>query len=214
MTHNPPHFPYHAQWASDDRAADIIAGTLLMTEDPKWESSGAASPQEYATWANHVCGMACLKMIIESRSGICIPIMQLTRLALEFGAYTLEDGTIRGMIYTPFVTMIKAKFDIDAQVLTGLEAAGIAPQLRDGSMFIASVHPSIRWRSGTPPRKGGHLVLVTRTDGENLVFQNPSGHDYASQRDVVLPVRVFGDFFAGRGIRVCPGDSAESLSQP
>lgn len=196
--------PYYSQWESCERAADILAGHLALAEDPNWHRSGARSPQEYARWADHICGMACLKMILAARTGTVYPTLELAQLAVEFGAYVLEGGEIRGMIYAPFVRMIKARFDIDAEVVTNVASQDIAPLLGEGSMFIASVHPSIRWLSGSPPRKGGHLVLISESDRENLVFHNPSGHDMQSQRDVVASIGLFGEFFAGRGIRIRP----------
>lgn len=201
--HTPP-IPYYAQWESSERAADFISGRLPLAGDPKWRESGAATQQEYATWANHICGMACLKMILAARTGRVYPTMRLTELARTHGAYVLEGEAIRGMIYAPFVKMIKAEFGIDAEVLTNLSADDIAPLLGDGSMFIASVHPSVRWLADPPPRKGGHLVLVEAANQCGLVFHNPSGHDSGSQSGVVAPVRTFELFFAGRGIRIRP----------
>lgn len=196
--------PYYSQWESGERAADFISGRLPLSEDPGWHASGAASPEEYATWANHICGMACLKMILAAWTGRAHPTMALTRRAIAHGAYVVTGDAIRGMIYAPFVQMIKTEFDIAAQVLTNLSAADIAAQVRDGSLFIASVHPSIRRLAEPPPRKGGHLVLVTAADEHGLVFHNPSGHDSVSQVDVVAPTGKFDLFFAGRGIRIHP----------
>lgn len=200
----PSPIPYYAQWESSERAADFISGRLPLIEDPKWRESGAASPGEYATWANHICGMACLKMILAARTGETHPTMALTRRAIAHGAYVVTSDAIKGMIYAPFVQMIKAEFDIDAEVLTNLSTAEIANLVRDGSLFIASVHPSIRWLAEPPPRKGGHLVLVTSAHERGLVFHNPSGHDERSQRNVVAPIGTFDLFFAGRGVRISP----------
>ena len=206
-----PSLPYYSQWESSERAADILAGHLALAEDPNWAQSGATSPQEYAEWADHICGMACLKMILAARTGKVYPTLELTRMALEFGAYVRKDHAIHGMIYAPFVKMIKARFEIDAEVLVNLTAHDLLPMLRAGSMFMASVHPSIRWLAGSPPRKGGHLVLVSASEERGLVLQNPSGHDSQSQRDVVVPVQVFDAFFAGRGVRIHPVGSGKPL---
>ena len=45
---SPPAVPYFSQWESADRAADIIAGTLKVADDPLWRNSGADSVAEYA----------------------------------------------------------------------------------------------------------------------------------------------------------------------
>ena len=208
LSRTAPDIPYYSQWESSERAADILAGCLALEEDPNWPQSGASSPQEYAFWADHICGMACLKMILAARAGAVYPTLELARKATEYGAYVVGDGTIKGMIYAPFVNMIKAEFDIEAQVLVNITAADLIPLLQAGSMFIASVHPSIRRLAEAPPRKGGHLVLVRAHAGQDLVFHNPSGHDGKTQRDVTLPTAVFDRFFAGRGIRIDPADAS------
>ena len=206
MTSPAPDIPYFSQWESPARAADIIAGELKVADDLLWRNSGADSAAEYAEWANHICGMACLKMILAARTGTVHPTLHLTRTAVEFGAYQVRDGEIRGMIYAPMVEMVKKEFGIDAEVVTGIAAADIASTLRPGSMFIASVHPSIRWLKGPPPRRGGHLVLVTSARAERIVFHNPSGHSEETQRNVPVPAPLFDEFFAGRGVHVlAPG---------
>ena len=206
ITSPAPGIPYFSQWESAARAADIIAGDLKVTDDPLWRNSGANSAAEYAEWANHICGMACLKMILAARTGTVHPNMHLTRVAVEFGAYQVRDGEIRGMIYAPMVEMVKNKFAIDAEVVTGIATGDIASILRPGSMFIASVHPSIRWLKGPPPRRGGHLVLVTSASNERVVFHHPAGHSEETPRDGRVPTPLFDEFFAGRGVHVlAPG---------
>ena len=133
MTSTTSGIPYFSQWESADRAARIIAGELKVTEDPLWRNSGADSAAEYARWANHICGMACLKMILAARTGTVHPTMRLTRAAVEFGAYEVREGEIRGMIYAPMVEMVKNKFAIDAEVVTAIATADIASILRPGS---------------------------------------------------------------------------------
>jgi len=196
--------PYFSQWESADRAADIIAGELKVADDPLWRNSGADTVAEYAQWANHICGMACLKMILAARTGTIHPTMHLARMATGFGAYVVGEGAIRGMIYAPMVEMLRSRFAIDAEVVTGITAEGITSILRPGSMFIASVHPSIRWLEPPPPKRGGHLVLLTEASPERVVFHNPSGHSDKTQRAVPVPNPLFGEFFAGRGVHILP----------
>ena len=194
--------PYFSQWESAALASRFISGDIQVGDDPLWTSSGAASQAEYAEWANHICGMACLKMILAARTGTVYPTMELTRAAVEFGAYVIGEGGIRGMTYAPFVKMLKGRFGIDAQVVTGIDATGIVSILKPGSLFIASVHPSIRWLEPPPPKKGGHLVLVTGATPDKIVFHNPSGHTVETQVDAAAATGMFGEFFAGRGVLI------------
>jgi len=140
--------PYFSQWESADLAAGFISNKVRLKDDPLWRSSGAASIDEYAEWANHLCGMACFKMILAAHTGKLYPILELARLATELGAYVLKDGTLKGMIYAPAVEMLKDRFAIEARVITGVTAADLATIVRPGSLFIASVHPTVRWLSG------------------------------------------------------------------
>ncbi|WP_052120794.1 cysteine peptidase family C39 domain-containing protein [Inquilinus limosus] len=196
--------PYVCQWESPDRAGEILDGTLPLAEDPNWARSGAADAAEYARWANHVCGMACLRMVLAARSGDAPPILELARGATRHGAYVVERESIRGLIYAPFVAYVRAEFGLSAQIVTGIGARGIPGVLRGATFFIASVHPSIRRPDSDPPAKGGHLVLVHGQKDGMLVFHNPSGHDRASRESVALPVETFDRFFAGRGIAILP----------
>ena len=196
--------PYFSQWASTDRVPEILAGTFDLKDDPLWSESGAASQSEYAEWANHLCGMACLKMLLASRTGLVFPTMRLAQMALDFGAYQIKEGSIHGMIYAPFVNLAKTRFGLEAEARTGLKASEISRIMRSGSLFIASVHPSIRYLEPPPPKKGGHLVLVISAESNRLVFHNPSGHTPEAQRNVEVSVQLFDEYFAGRGIHILP----------
>lgn len=192
--------PYFAQWESATSVADFISGRDPAT-DPLWAGSGAASVEEYALWAGHLCGMACLKMFMAAR-GRLHPIQYFRRAVEAKGGYvTLPNGDIRGLIYAGAVDWL-AEQGIPARTLLDLEAADIAPLLGEGRCFMASVHPTIRWPDrGEPPSRGGHLVLVFGQDeAGRLRFHNPSGDPPASQADARLAPADFARFFAGRGI--------------
>lgn len=195
--------PYFCQWESMELAEAIVEGRATPDEDPRWEASGALTRQEYALWANHVCGMACLKMLLASVVGKVVPTLELARQSLAYGVYTVDPcGDIHGMIYAPFVRFVQDVYGVDSRIEVGRQAEDIPELLREGLFFIASVHPTIRWPDRTPPRKGGHLVLITRAAEGSLVFHNPSGHIPETQKDVMLSFEDFDRFFAGRGLLI------------
>ncbi|MDX9690059.1 MAG: hypothetical protein EOM37_05590 [Proteobacteria bacterium] len=194
--------PYYSQWESFDLAQAIIEGMATPADDPCWASSGALDQKEYIQWANHICGMACLKMILAAIKGEEIPTMDLTRMAVRYGAYVLSKDGIKGMIYAPFVTLIREQFALESRIEAGKTSQDIAKLLKEGAYFIASVHPSIRWPERKPPSKGGHLVLVTAADQENICFHNPSGHTQETRENVTLSCQDFDRFFAGRGVLI------------
>ncbi len=197
--------PYFSQWETPDMTLAVVAegAQSALLKDPLWASSGASSIEDYARWAGNLCGMACLKMVLAARTGKTIPIMGLAMGCREYGGYVEEaDGRIKGLIYAPFVSLFRDRFDLDARVVTGISVADIDDILDQSEFFIASVHHSIRWPETEPPVKGGHLVLVTAIDGNNIRFHNPSGHVNATRENAEMPLEVFERFFAGRGIAI------------
>lgn len=198
--------PYFSQWESRDLTGAVLSegAQVALARDPRWASSGAGTLAEYVTWGAHVCGMACLKMILAARTGRIIPTLELARECTAYGGYTVDvdTGRIRGLIYAPFVRFVRERFGVDSEVITGTTAEGL-PRLFDrAEFFLASVHPSIRWPHREPPATGGHLVLVIQCTSGTVVFHNPSGHDQASQEYARLDINTFYRFFAGRGIAI------------
>ncbi|WP_119418318.1 hypothetical protein [Desertibaculum subflavum] len=198
--------PYFSQWESRGLTLDVLEhGAAALARDPNWAASGAATIDEYVTWADQVCGMACLKMILAARGGRARPILELARACTAYGGYTVsEAGDIKGLIYAPFVEFVRREFGLEAEVVVDIRTGDIAEVMRRARYFIASVHPGIRWPERAPPSKGGHLVLVLEADADAIVFHNPSGHDVATQEYVRLPPADFDRFFAGRGVAVYP----------
>jgi hypothetical protein len=197
--------PYFSQWESRELTEDVIArgAAVALVEDPKWASSGASTAEEYARWADNLCGMACLKMVLAARTGGHVQMMELARRCTDHGGYTVSPtGEIKGLIYAPFVQFVRQQFGIDAQVVTGIRATDVVDVLRKAEFFVASVHHTIRWPEREPPRRGGHLVLVLEATTDEIVFHNPSGHTVEAQEYARVPVATFDKFFAGRGIAI------------
>jgi hypothetical protein len=96
--------PFFSQWESRELTSDVLArGTSALADDPNWATSGATSLDEYVEWAAHLCGMACLKMILAARTQRVFPILALARLCTRYGGYQVgHDGQIKGLIYAPF----------------------------------------------------------------------------------------------------------------
>ncbi len=194
--------PYRAQWESPALIPDFLAGRDRAT-DPLWRSSGAASAEEYASWADHLCGCACLQMVLGALGHAMPPIHHIRRGVQRHDGYVeAADGTIHGLIYAGAVAWLGER-GIAAAIRLDLRAAELPALLAGGALLIASVHPGIRWPERDPPSRGGHLVLVfgAAADGA-LRFHNPSGDTEATRRDARLPPEVFDRFFAGRGILV------------
>lgn len=198
--------PYFAQWESKHLVEDFISGNMRAESDPMWQRSGAKTPQEYSYWARHLCGMACLKMVLAKRGREIMPIIELAKSCCEFGGYKVNIVTkeIKGLFYKPFVEFISDKFGISAEAHANISAEAALELVNNGAFFIASVHPSIRNPKAAPPSKGGHLILLFRneTSPNKFRFHNPSGFTQASQEYVEMDVKTFDQFYAARGISV------------
>nr|WP_242612009.1 hypothetical protein [Achromobacter xylosoxidans] len=198
--------PYFCQWESAHLAGAIIRKELRLEDDPSWRASGARDVAEYARWASHVCGMACLKMVLAATTGQVHPTLELARRGMPYGAYTEDgEGRIKGLIYAPFVRFVAEEFGLEAEVCVDLRGEALPAMMSRAAYFMASVHPWIRWPDREPPARGGHLVLVTRATPEHVTFHNPSGEPGA-QADACVPLEVFDRFFAGRGIAILRRD--------
>jgi len=194
--------PYRAQWESPELVAAFLAGRDRAS-DPLWRRSGAASVEEYAIWADHLCGCACLQMALGARGRDVPPIHDVRRALQQAGAYVVEpDGAIRGLIYAGAIAWLAGQ-GLAARVVLDVEAQDIPAMLADGSLFIASVHGAIRWPDRDPPSQGGHLVLCFGVAEDGAIrFHNPSGDTEASRIDARLAPADFARFFAGRGILI------------
>lgn len=193
--------PVHTQYASPELVASIVYDGLDPALDPRWRESGARDVAEYARWCGHVCGVTCFRMALEHRDGYAPPLLDLARGVREYGGYVDEgDGSITGMIYAPFAAYAGEVHGMAATVRPDLDLEELREEVRGGRMAIASVHREIRRPARPAPGRGGHLVLVVGIDADDRVhLHNPSGVD-ASSRAAVLPLALFGSFFAGRGV--------------
>jgi hypothetical protein len=201
--------PYYGQWESPGLIGDIISGRCRAEDDSAWAESGAASQEDYARWADHLCGVACLRMALAAR-GITPPrARDLARVLTRYGGYIEQpDGNIRGLIYAPAILWLAEAHAMPAEIILDRAAEDIPPLLADGGLFIASVHPAMRRPADPAPGKGGHLVLVFGAGQGALRLHNPSGHDAASQCDARVAIADFARFFAGRGIWLPAGPLA------
>ncbi|WP_019122690.1 C39 family peptidase [Brevibacillus massiliensis] len=201
--------PYFSQWESRQLVPDFLSGSLHPAADPLWHLSGASDRDEYARWSSHICGMACLKMLLAHWKKQVMPTIELMKLCRDYGGYVVDEaGTIKGLFYRPFVSFIADRFGLQAEVKEHTPIEEIYELIDQGHVYMASVHPSIRTPEVTPPKQGGHLVYVFGRNDQRreIVFHNPSGHSPASQENVQLSCDVFARFYAQRGILIkAPG---------
>ncbi|MEX0171433.1 C39 family peptidase [Streptomyces sp. LMG1-1-1.1] len=192
--------PYYAQWESADLVPDLLSGRTKAEDDPLWRSSGADTAEEYAFWSWRICGMACLRMALDYWDLNPPNLLTLARESLDAGAYVRREDGVDGLIYAPFAEYAAQRWGIEAEVHGTLAMEEIPGHLEDGKLVMLSVHPSIREPDGTPPGRGGHLVLAVGCSPGHLQIHNPSGLPGVSQRFAEVPWEALPRFFARRGV--------------
>lgn len=198
--------PYYSQWVSRNLVKDILNGYIEAKEDPLWKLSGAKNPYEYEYWSWNICGIACLKMILESLN---IPSHQLILMAKEcerFGGFIAKEKEIDGLYYKPFLEYINNKYKLKGTIYSPLSVENIIYETRKGNYIIASVHYSIRVPDPDyTGDKGGHLVIISGFDITNniLYIHNPSGVCKSTQEYAVVNIQTFEKYFAKRGMVLC-----------
>ncbi|MFC4507010.1 MULTISPECIES: C39 family peptidase [Streptomyces] len=187
--------------------ADLIGGIAYEGHDPgadpAWKTTGAPSQHIYARWCRHMCGVACLRMVLLHHKGYAPNLFALLQGARHHGAYVRTGNDIKGLIYAPFVDYVQQTHDLDAAVQGNLDMDGLLALLGTGHMVMTSVSKEIRKPEADPERKGGHLVLAIGYRDGRIHFRNPSGHTPES-RAAALPPDRFDAFFGGRGISLDP----------
>ena len=191
--------PVITQYASPDLIERIAYDGHDPADDPRWAESGAPTMAAYARWCRHICGITCLRMALVHRDGDAPSLFQLLAGARTFGAYTQEDGKIKGLIYAPFAAYARESHDLPVDVHGVMEPHDVLNLLDAKLMVMVSVSKEIRRPDVTPERRGGHLVLAVGHEKGRIVFRNPSGHT-PEARSPSLPLHRFVEFFAGRGM--------------
>lgn len=193
---------YYSQWESPQLVSDIIKNKIQASQDPNWKLSGARTKEEYQLWSWNVCGMACLKMVLSSKSAPIPPILILAKSCLKYGGYKPNGKNIDGLFYHPFVKFIHQDLGIRSFVPHSLDVQRIIYELNKNHLVIASVHPSIRNNQlNATDKRGGHLVLINGYDlvKKTLSIQNPSGIFNESQ-SVDTSFNIFESYSSHRGI--------------
>lgn len=195
--------PYFSQFMSADLVEDFIKGKKELHTDPKWQQSGAESPEEYERWTWCDCGIACFKMILTAKNSAAfsLPLVALAKEAAQYQSFKVSGDSISPLHYAEFCTFVRKKFRLGSRFVSALSICNIKEEVARGNFVITSVHPSIRHTNSTPLKRGGHLVLIVGYDQNGLYIHNPSGYQSnLSQERAFVTYADFKRFFAYRGI--------------
>lgn len=208
--------PYYSQWESPQLVNRFLQQEILPRHDRLWKNSGALNPLEYEFWSYHICGIACLKMIVSKIRGIEFKTVSTAKETVSFGCYKPQPITltssyrthpshIDGVFYKPFCKYIQKKWNLHAQVHQHLSYDRVKYLLASNKFLIISVDPRIReGKMKSTPKPGGHLVVVTGFDTQSnqIIIHNPSGLYPNSQQNHAVSLKIFNQLFAQRGISI------------
>jgi hypothetical protein len=207
--------PFFSQWERPAEVDNYLNGKKLPRTDQRWEKSGANSPLEYEFFSYHMCGTACLKMLLKDK-GCDIKIIPIAKQIADYGGYVIKDihlndnfrsdpTDIGGLFYQPFTKYLKTKFKLKSDIYYYLSLTKIFNLISDQKYVLASVNPSIRSSNKIDySGMGGHIVLITGydLDKELISFHNPSGLYKKSQSNHTIKISLFSHYFAQRGIAI------------
>src|SRR4051795_3999338 len=134
--------PYYSQFASADLIAEIVDGTRSVADDPRWQESGAPTPEDYAFRARTGCGMACLQMVLAAHGQPVPGLAELRRRCERHGGYR-ADGR-KGLHYAGFVRFLDSELGLSARVAAPLPLADLLDAAAGDEVVLASVHKTIR----------------------------------------------------------------------
>lgn len=198
--------PYICQYTQPEEVENYKKRKLSVINDPNWKKNGANTPQEYEKWTHALCGMATTAMAVKYYQGKKVKLITLAKDAMSHGVYHYESpGIVSDMQYRKFTKWIE-KYGLLAEVCLILSLKKIHHALANNRLPIVSVNPNIcGYKTSSPRRKGGHLVLVVGYDLTHhvLFLHNPSGfYSLKTQKNYKISEKEFHTFYAKRGILV------------
>jgi len=167
--------------------------------DVKRHEFGFISDKQYEFWACRTCGLACFESYMRYLKLDLPHRAKLVEEAIAYGAYIVRPDGVDGLIYRPFINLIKDKYGISGRLMVGCSVEDVAKEVASGAMVMCSVSPEIRNPAAESARKGGHLVLVHGADDRHFRLHNPSGYSW-NQENMLIEHGNFERFFAGRAI--------------
>ena len=203
---------YISQFASRELISDILDKHIPVDSDPKWRDLGFDSIEEYSFWAQRLCGLVCIKMVMDSlKPELSESIGSLTKKAVERGGYIIYDESRifvdKGWFYAPLIELVK-EYGLSGAVCNPLNENELCINVIENSFSIVSVQPGvIRFDIEKCPsdKKGGHLVVITgfKWDKEQCLgfyIHNPSGRKVSTQENAFIPIERFREAFASKGL--------------
>lgn len=171
------------------------------------ENSGFPSKIEIEKWEKNACGIACLRMIINSfqNEKSLLSYWDLLQLALSHNAYCEK-----GWIHAKLLEILK-EFGFDGICHRGKNANNLSTILNHGSIAIASVTKCFLGgelnESNQIMQKGGHLVVAydatySNTELISIICNHPSSKEEWNLAGWNVPKNKWDLSFSGNFIEI------------
>ena len=206
--------PYISQFAKLTTEKDI---KKINVEPAIFGLQGYPTKEDFDFWNSRVCGIACIKMVLDSLEESQDKTMwDLIQEGLELGGYKLHDVKGRfvdlGWFHKPLLELAQ-RHGMHGFLRQSLSMHNVAQEIVNGNYVIASVKVPSRseleddgsyFKEHYKGKTYGHLILVTAVeiqDGKPKMFlaHNPSGYRKYEEDSIIDP-ETFTRIFNGRVI--------------
>jgi len=166
--------------------------------DP-WNLAGFQSEAEWQLWNPHICGIYCLKMLIDGVTASTNTLASLTVRCCELGGFRNENGRIQGVFHKPLLQLAK-ELGFEGNIEGHLSTDLIIQSIKQHRFVLLS----IKLDRVTATLSGSHLILihsyrktaskftfhdcseVLGVPGANLTIDNISLNSISNKKGLIL----------------------------
>lgn len=185
-----------------------------LTNKKHIEEFGAKDSDEFSFWSWRNCGIACVKMILNTKGENSPLIMDLTHEGIDLGGYVLYKNGVfvdKGWFHQALVVLIR-KYGVKAKMKKWQSIYSVATDILSNKMVVLSVlvpgrsYISLdgKFKLKNGGEMGGHLLLATGVKFNNGRVEGIYAHDPRGlpqyQANTWIPADVFKNIFSGRTI--------------
>ena len=206
--------PYISQFAKLTTEKDI---KKIVVDPDVIGLQGYPTKEDFYFWNSRVCGIACIKMVLDSQEKSKNKTMwDFIQEGLELGGYKLHDAKGKfvdlGWFHKPLLELAQ-RYGMHGFLKQSLAIHNVAEEIVNGNYVIASVKVPDRYgleddgsyfKDSYRGKTYGHLILVTAVEIQSgfpktFLAHNPTGYK-KYEEDSIIDAETFTRIFNGRVI--------------